>query len=98
MTREDIKEIRNILVEEGQSNYKKYGFKLGDTIKFSPSQVKEILENHINAEIQEKECKHCDYFSSITNICLKTGLKCYEKKRLLHKDCKNYKEGSWYTE
>lgn len=35
--------IRNLLIDEGQSNSKKYGFKLGETIKFDPAQVEEIL-------------------------------------------------------
>lgn len=35
--------IRNVLIDEGQSNSKKYGFKLGETIKFNPVQVEEIL-------------------------------------------------------
>lgn len=32
------------LVEEGQNHASKYGFRLGDTIKFSPSQVADIIE------------------------------------------------------
>lgn len=35
--------IRNLLIDEGQSNSSKYGFKLGQAIKFDPVQVEEIL-------------------------------------------------------
>lgn len=38
--------IQSILIEEGQNNATKYGFKLGDTIKFSPSEVADIINNH----------------------------------------------------
>ena len=38
------KEVRNILIEEGQNHGTKYGFKLGDTIKFSPTEVEKILK------------------------------------------------------
>ena len=38
--------IFGILIEEGQNNASKYGFKLGDTIKFSPSEVADIINNH----------------------------------------------------
>ena len=41
-----VDHIHGILIEEGQSNASKYGFKLGDTIKFSPSEVAEIINNH----------------------------------------------------
>lgn len=37
-------EVVSKLVKEGQENSTKYGFKLGDTIKFSPSEVIKILK------------------------------------------------------
>lgn len=37
-------EVKNILIEEGQSHATKYGFKLGDTIRFSPREVEQILK------------------------------------------------------
>ena len=37
-------EIRNILIETAQRDYKK--FSLGDTIKYTPSEVAEILEKY----------------------------------------------------
>ena len=39
-----IKKIGLILVEEGQSDYRK--FKLGEIIKYSPSEVMDILRKH----------------------------------------------------
>ena len=44
-------EVRNILIEEGQGHGTKYGFKLGDTIKFSPTEVERILKT----ESEDKE-------------------------------------------
>ncbi len=44
MTFKEIEEIRNVLIIEGQNNASKYGFHLGDTIKFSPTQVEEIIK------------------------------------------------------
>lgn len=38
-------EVVYALVKEGQENSKKYGFKLGDIIKFSPSEVERILKS-----------------------------------------------------
>lgn len=40
--REDIDEIYDILLEHGQHDH---NFKLGETIKYSPSEVKDILLN-----------------------------------------------------
>ena len=37
-------EVRNMLINEGQEHGTKYGFKLGDTIKFSPTEVEKILK------------------------------------------------------
>lgn len=48
ITEEQIKKIRNILIDEGQRNSLKYGFSLGETIKFNPTQVEEILTRRIN--------------------------------------------------
>lgn len=44
------KEVRNILIEEGQTHGRKYGFKLGCTIKFSPVEVEEILKSESEVE------------------------------------------------
>ena len=44
MTSEEIEHIQSILIDEGQRNYKKYGLRLGDLIRFTPTEVKEILE------------------------------------------------------
>lgn len=38
--------IDSILIEEGQTHSSLYGFKLGDTIKFTPTQVTEIICNN----------------------------------------------------
>lgn len=43
----------------------------------------------------EKECKHCEHFDLSTNKCSITGEKCYENKKCLQQDCKNYKNGEW---
>ena len=48
ITEEQIKKIRNVLIDEGQRNSLKYGFSLGETIKFNPTQVEEILTRRIN--------------------------------------------------
>lgn len=48
MTKKQIEEIRNALIEEGQKNATKYGFHLGETIKFTPTQVEEILSKYCN--------------------------------------------------
>lgn len=37
-------EVCEMLITEGQGNGEKYGFKLGDTIKFSPTEVEKILK------------------------------------------------------
>lgn len=37
--------IQDILIEEGQTNSSKYGFKLGDTIKFTPFEVADVLDH-----------------------------------------------------
>jgi len=37
-------EVRNILIEEGQEHGSAYGLKLGDIIKFSPTEVEQILK------------------------------------------------------
>lgn len=44
------KEVRNILIKEGQENGRKYGFKLDYTIKFSPVEVEEILKSESEVE------------------------------------------------
>lgn len=46
-------EVRNILIEEGQEYATKYGFKLGDTIKFSPTEVEKILKAGSDKESEE---------------------------------------------
>ena len=58
----DAESVLYYLIDEGQTNYKKYGFKLGDTIKFTPSQVDEIIRRRLptlclqsDAEYQDKE-------------------------------------------
>jgi hypothetical protein len=44
-------EVQSILIGEGQTHGIKYGFKLGDTIKFSPLEVEKILKS----ESEDKE-------------------------------------------
>jgi len=39
------KEVRNILIKEGQEHGRRYDLKLGDTIKFSPIEVEKILKS-----------------------------------------------------
>lgn len=40
-----IDDVEDALVSEGQDHSSKYGFKLGDLIKFTPSQVADILRS-----------------------------------------------------
>ena len=42
------------LVEEGHDNATKYGFRLGDTIKFTPTQVDEIVSRMPTIEERKK--------------------------------------------
>ena len=51
MTLREIKEITDVLIDEGQNRPSKYGFHLGDTIKFSPIQVEEILKEYFEMDI-----------------------------------------------
>ena len=54
--------VQSILIEEGQTNSNKYGFHLGDTIKFSPTEVAEIIKKRtknkkIIVELNEDEAE-----------------------------------------
>lgn len=46
MTKNEIEKVRDILIEEGQKNGTKYGFHLGENIKFTPVQVEEIMKDY----------------------------------------------------
>ena len=39
----DVDEMEGYLIEEGQMHPKRYGFKLGEFIRFKPSEVAEIV-------------------------------------------------------
>lgn len=52
-TQSEIDEIYDILLEHGQHDH---NFKLGETIKYSPLEVKEILvEEWLNLDVKEDE-------------------------------------------
>ena len=59
-------EVVRMLVTEGQENSAKYGFKLGDTIKFTPSQVGEILQKMEECIIR---CENCKYYEEREEGC-----------------------------
>lgn len=50
----DADAVLYALVEEGYNNATKYGFRLGDTIKFTPTQVDEIVSKMPTVEPERK--------------------------------------------
>lgn len=50
-----INRIHSLLIDEAQCNSSKYGFKLGDTIKYTPSEVAEVLRKRYFKEEDSKE-------------------------------------------
>lgn len=50
----DADAVLYALVEEGHDNATKYGFRLGDTIKFTPTQVDEIVSRMPTIEERKK--------------------------------------------
>ena len=73
----DRKDIALYLITEGQEHYKKYGFKVGDIIKFSPSQVNEIVKDiPIVDAVPVIKCKDCGYYMEWHDgqyICARLG-------------------------
>lgn len=55
MTNKEIEDIRNILIIEGHEHSSKYNFKVGEIIKFTPTQVEDILKNHFSDSISRRE-------------------------------------------
>lgn len=78
MRRYDVDRIVLALVEEGQDNSSKYGFGLGDVIRFTPMQVGTILSD-LDIEPELIRCKDCKYWydapaSDGYNSCEKDAL------------------------
>lgn len=61
MKRYDVDRIVLALVEEGQDNSSKYGFGLGDVIRFTPMQVGTILSD-LDIEPELIRCKDCKHY------------------------------------
>lgn len=57
----DAESVLYYLVEEGQNNATKYGFRIGDTIKFTPTQVDEIVSKMPIVEPERKTGKWKEY-------------------------------------
>lgn len=58
----DAESVLYALVEEGQNNATKYGFHIGDTIKFTPTQVDEIVSKMPTVEPEHKTGRWEEYF------------------------------------
>ena len=56
----DADAVLYALVEEGHDNATKYDFRLGDTIKFTPTQVDEIVSRMPTIEPERKKGKWID--------------------------------------
>ena len=64
MRRNDVDRIVLALVEEGQDNPSKYGFGLGDVIRFTPTQVGTILSD-LDIEPELIRCRDCRWWDKL---------------------------------
>lgn len=69
----DADAVLYALVEEGQNNATKYGFRLGERIKFTPTQVDEIVDRMPTIE-ERKTGKWIDGYKRQTcSVCKQKG-------------------------
>lgn len=81
----DADSVMCALIDEGQTNYRKYGFKLSELIKFTPAQVGEIIHKMPTIEPERRAgkwiCSDDMYETAVCSVC---GWDSYEPWRSIH--------------